>query len=222
MKIPTPATVAILACLLPSVSFAQQDGQFTLSAYDDATSIDGVWDWWGGVQKDITFDADTDVDDSASSGSMKITLTFDEATGDNQYAIGISLAGGSSFNSAVSVTGEDAGSIQFDLRVDPASTISIEEFNTVGEAGFTTGVATGDWGQPWLEGVPLEVSNGWQTVDIPIPMETESFAGIIFKKWTPSDGTGLNGTFTFWIDNLRLIEGRGARAACSVHQQGFL
>ncbi len=188
-----------------SALFAQ-NGQVTLSSYDDDASIAGVWDWWGGVQKEIVFDPSEDVDGNADSGAMKITLQFDESTGDNQYAIGLSLAGEAAYNGAISVTGEDAGSIQFDLRIDPESTISVEDFNATGDPGFFSGVTTTEWGQTWLEGVPLEDTTEWQTVDIPVPMDTAAFPGIVFKKWVPADGTGLNGTFAFWIDNLRLIE----------------
>lgn len=167
----------------------------------------GVWDWWGDVDKDIAWDED-DAGDDVSSGSLKLTIGFDNTLEGNQYAIGMSLAGGAAYNGEITATSIQYSKLAFDIRWNADSTIALEDFNTgPGDPGFFLGLATGDWGQTWLEGVDL-TEGEWQRVEVAIPAGTPDFPGIIFKKWSPGggDATGLTGTASISIDNIQLIE----------------
>ncbi|MDG2123846.1 MAG: hypothetical protein P8J87_09130, partial [Verrucomicrobiales bacterium] len=49
----------------------------------------------------------------------------------------------------------------------------------------------------------------WQHVEVPIPPGTPDFNGIIFKKWFPTDDTGLAGLASISIDNIQLLAAGG-------------
>lgn len=201
-KSPSFFVVAAIAAGLASAT--AQD--FTVNAFQDEDDLFGVWDWWGGASKEFVWDAD-DAGDDANSGSMKMTIGFDNTQEDNQYAIGLSLAGGSAYNTGITATSSQYSKLVFDIRWNSDSTASLEDFNTgPGDPAFFLGLATSEWGQTWLEGVTL--TEEWQRVELAIPAGTPDFPGIIFKKWSPGGGdeTGLSGTASISIDNIQLIE----------------
>ena len=194
---------AVALAVGTSVASAQD---LSVNTFQDDDAILGVWDWWGDAEKTIVWQSD-DAGDNENSGSMKLTIKFDNAAADNQYAIGLALAGGSAYNSATKGTAGQYGKLAFDIRWNGDSTASLDAFNTgQGDPGFFLGLATGEWGQTWLGGATL-TAGGWQRVEIAIPAGTPDFPGIIFKKWTPGGGNenGLTGTVSISIDNIQLL-----------------
>ena len=200
-----PDILKTAGLLLLGGSFVQAQN-LVVSEFENENSVLAIWDWWGGVSKEILWDSD-DADGNASSGSLKLSIGFDHALEDNQYAIGMSL-GGSQWNQDVMASSDQYGTLAFDIRWNDESTAALDAYNTgPGDQAFFVGLATADWGQTWLRGEEL-TGGGWQHVEIAIPMGTPDFPGIIFKKWSPGGGddTGLSGTVSVSIDNITLIE----------------
>lgn len=179
----------------------------TLNTFDDDTSTAGFWLWWGGIQREITWDSTKDAGNNPASGAVKLSFIFDNTSGDNQYSVGMSLAGQSAYNGSLVVSPTEYSAIEFDLLWDPANTVTPEQINTGPDSGFHMGITpSGGWSQDWFTSVQtLEGGATWQRVTVPIPVTKPSFAGLVFKKWQPNNETGVSGVFNVWIDNIKLI-----------------
>ena len=190
----------------------------TLNTFDANTSTAGLWLWWGGIQREFTWDASVDVNGNANSGSVKLSFVYDNSNGDNQYCVGMSLAGTSAYNGSVVAFPSDYTALEFDILWDTNSTVTVGQFNnSSGDPAFNMGLAgvvsapggSVDWGGgaiSWISPAPTLTGGGtWQHVVVPLPLTKPGFAGLAFKKWQPSSSSGLSGTVAFWLDNFKLI-----------------
>jgi glucose/arabinose dehydrogenase len=197
----------LLACLpVLACGFAQADN-LLLNDFKNKDSVSGLWKMWGGASQDISWSSD-DAGGDVNSGSLKLKIGFDQMLDDNQYAIGMALAGGFKENKALIASSGNYAKLAFDVRWNTESTVSLDDYNNSGgDPGFHLGLATEDWGKTWLEGVKLEKKKGWQHVEVTIPVGVEDFTGLIFKKWTPGGGDekAISGTASISIDNIQLI-----------------
>ena len=196
------------ALLQGSFSLCAQAEETVLNTFDDDTSTAGFWLWWGGIEREVSWDPTQDAGASAASGSVKLSFTFDNANTDNQYAVGMSLAGQSSYNTSLVANPTEYSALEFDLLWDTNSPITVDQFNSSGgDAGFNMGLALPDWSQSWISPSPTITGGGtWQHVVVPIEVTRPAFAGLIFKKWQPTGANGLNGPVTIWLDNFKLIK----------------
>jgi hypothetical protein len=208
-------SILTAACaLLIGTPAAKAGADLSINTFSADGSTAGFWKWWGGISQTITWDPSVDASNNVSSGSARIDIVFDSTIGvDDQYSIGMSLAGTGSYNGSVVASPSAYKALEFDILWSTNNTVAIDAFNTTGDAGFNLGL-TGTipagggviaWNQDFLSPAPTLTATGkWQHVVIPIPVTKPDFAGLVFKKWTPGDGTGLNGTATVWIDNIKL------------------
>lgn len=208
MKIhPSKSLSALAAAGALLANSANAAENLVVNTFDADTSANAFWLWWGGMNREVLWDGEKDAGGSETPGSVKVSLTFDDTLGDNQYAIGFALAG-SAWNNSLVASPVDYSAIEFDILWDPENTVTPEQINSGPDAGFNMGLLPADWSQDWISPAPtLTGAATWQRVTVPIPVTKPSFAGLIFKKWQPGGGLGegLSGTFNFWIDNIRLI-----------------
>ncbi len=176
-----------------------------ISTFDDDSWISGMWPWWGGATYSYSWDSSQDASNNPSSGSLKITATFTGEPG-QQYAIGASLAGGWAYNSSLTVTCAFFTNLVMDVLWDTNSTIATSTFFGSGDPqGLGLGLATPTWGQTWIPNAnqPVLAATGtWERVVIPLNPTWPNVPALIFKKWF---GGALNGTITFWVDNIRFV-----------------
>jgi hypothetical protein len=195
-------------------------GSLTLGMAAD----DIIWTWddpdvlgsWGTAWGPATTTQDPFEDNTGNGGgSLYIETGY---TADDQNAITVmGNYGGWFWNGDVRSNLLDYVSLEFDIKWDPTSTISIDNFNTDGgdnglaiwNARFTT-----DW--EWIEFgrilVPNDAATGWAHVSVPIDPTTASLdqsAGIVFKKWIPADVAAAGGVAAFWLDNVELVARSG-------------
>jgi hypothetical protein len=216
---PLCATAMVAAGMLASVSkINAQLPDLDVNTFDNDTSAGGFWLWWGGIQREFAWDSTVDAGGNANSGSAKLSFTYDNSNGDNQYCVGMSLAGTSAYNGSLVAFPSDYTALEFDLLWDTNSTVTVDEYNNSGgDPAFNMGLAgvvaspggTVDWGGgsiSWISPSPTLTGGGtWQHVVVPLPLTKPGFAGLAFKKWQPTSAGGLNGTVAFWLDNFRLI-----------------
>lgn len=166
------------------------------------------WNWWGGAARTVEWDPLTDVAGDIGSGALKISVNF-TGTGDNQYSEGMSFSGHGTYNGAVTINPADYASLDFDLRWDPASTLTLDTVNNNGDPnglGLGLGSASG-WAQTWIPNAdqPKVVADGaWHHISVPLNAAWPQMAGLIFKKYF-NTGAQFTGTMVFWMDNIRFI-----------------
>lgn len=183
-----------------------------------------LWTWddpdvlgsWGKAWGPATTVQDPLEDNTGNGGgSLYISTAY---TADDQNAITVmGNYGGWLWNGEVRSNLLEYASLEFDIKWDAASTVSIDSFNTAGgdnglviwNARYTT-----DW--EWVQFgrilVPEEAANGWAHVSVTIDPTTASLdqsAGIVFKKWIPADVAAAGGVAAFWLDNVELVPRTG-------------
>lgn len=187
------ASLVATSCL---PAFAQTD--LVINTFDTEESVAGWTRWWGAAPQAYEFDATVDANNNANSGSLKATVDFDAASygGDNQFA----LQG--AFPDNLAVDGTKYTNLVFDLRWAGTS-----PKNTAGNFGYLEpGFRTTDWAQIWLTGFNVTAGDEWVQVTLPInpaAAKIDIINGVVLKLW--SGGSGLTGTTTFWVDNVKLI-----------------
>jgi hypothetical protein len=166
--------------------------------FDTASEV-SLWShWWGGPPTTIEFDPAVDAASDPNSGSMKITVNFDVTKygGDNQFSILCNLA--------QSVDGSKYSDLVMDVFIDPNS-----PQRPSGDYGaLDLGTRYDDWSQNYFGNTNLSTLAAWLHLDAPVPFgdsSTSSVAGLTFKMWSGDSGWGQSGTYTFWVDNVRLV-----------------
>lgn len=206
------------ALLAGAAQSARGAADLTVNTFDDESSTAGFWLWWGGIDRQITWDSTMDAAGQSTSGSVKLSFAFDNANSDNQYCVAVSLAGQSAYNGSVVAFPADYSALEFDVLWDTNSTVAVDQFNnSQGDPAFNLGIAgvvantggTVDWGGGSISYFsPAPTLNGdgkWQHISLPLPLTKPGFAGIAFKKWQPTGANGINGTVNIWLDNIKLI-----------------
>ena len=237
MKTQRTVVTGILACgalLLvgPSQSQAQQErvlDNFASSAglgnwygYDTPVYAAGVADPYNGNAGSVYFECDWHGGNNQGSGANLCTAY-------------ICYNGGNPWISAGTIDFSQYAAIQFDVKWDTTSTLTIDQFNTGTNwpASFlpvwvpSNYLATvGEWvpgmdlticvppNTPDIDfgsfNIPTNANTGWRTVTVPIPSSVASSItaanGIILKKWSGySWVVQAYASGKFWLDNVVLL-----------------
>src|ERR1041384_3105507 len=115
-------TIAGLFSIGPSVNAQLPD--LNVNTFDDNASTAGFWLWWGGIQREFAWDAAVDAGGNSNSGSIRLSVVYDNSNGDNQYCFGMSLAGRSAYNGALVAFPSDYTALAFDILWDSTSTVT--------------------------------------------------------------------------------------------------
>jgi hypothetical protein len=202
--------LATLVCLTlaASTSFAASD--FFFNTFSNATGeaeISGWFHAWGGVTENAILDTAKNgpLGPTASSGSMKIAAAFNPANSDQQFAWFHALNNNSwgFWDSSFTLPAAQYDKFEFDIYFDPSCPVDdggrianlehalIDYENTSASSWITTAFYPTNTGR-------------WLHVVHPIPGTFPAkIAGCGLKIWSSYAG-GLNGTVTFWVDNLKL------------------
>lgn len=161
--------------------------------------IGSVWsNWFGAAFQSLSWDAASDADGSAGSGSMKILANF-PGSGSNQFTV---ING---FNGiSPSISARQFTALECDVRFAPGSATYLRNGTaTFGYVEF--GMATPNYGQLYFGGAYIPASQtGWVHVTVPLDPATNAnllkINNVMVHLW---GGTSLVGASTLWVDNLK-------------------
>ena len=179
-----------LAALLGGAAMA---GGQVVNQFNNASEV-GQWRFdFGSAGHTTVFDPTMDANGNASSGSMKVTLTFDPALGgDNKAAYTRDLPQGMI---PPNVTG-----MSMDIKVDPASAP-----DAFGNNGFFNLVVrnTGNYDYNTQFGDNIKAADGWRHISVsPLTGGFNDIRGVTWQLYGgPSQN--INGPVTLWIDNVQ-------------------
>lgn len=180
----------VLALLAASTSiFAAED--IIVNQFNSDSEITQWVRFWG-TSPTFSFDATMDADGNASSGALRVDLTFDSSSGDNQFSIrrDLTLFDGSQYSNLV-----------MDIYWDVSSPTSGANNWGYLEPGLTRE----NYGQIWLTPGNVTTAGTWFRLTLPIDgtaVGIESIRGPVLKMW---GGSALNGPARFWVDNVKFI-----------------
>jgi hypothetical protein len=219
------AACAALALAAPTSLFATTD--FTIQNFD--ADVNGTGSVWGPG----TCTLDSAVDDTGNlGGSLYISTTFSSGS-DTPLIPYICAGGGNPWHYIpVPINFSTYASVEFDIKWDPTSTLTIAEFNDLSTypssdlpswgptelSGSTPGIEVGvAWTNPnysWagtelgVTNIPAGAATGWAHVSIPINPSLPNIdgqAGIYIHKWINNNWAIIGSrTFKVWIDNVYL------------------
>ena len=159
-----------------------------------AGKITNVWaNWFGSAFQSLSWDAVSDANTNAGSGSLKITANFPVVT--DQFEVWDGIDGISP-----TVNGVQFTNFQCDVRFAAGSaTNSSGKFGTL-----EFGVPTPGYGQNYFGSVAVSASNtNWVHVSIALNAASNTnllnITGLLIHIW----GAGLSGPSTLWVDNLQ-------------------
>ncbi len=189
----------------------------------DGVQPDGCGWWYGTGQAGFDSTVNNTLD-NPSSGSLYIQTTW--GGGDSPIAQYICTpgnnfwwAGGGTFNFS------EYKSLQFDLKWDPSSTVTVEQWNdpslyphgslagSVPGLEIATASGSGTSATLMTTNIPTAAASGWVRIVVPIDSTQSGIdpsVGILLKKWLNNNGSITEfGTANFWIDNV-FLEGTAA------------
>ncbi len=172
--------------------------------------IGNVWgNWFGDAFQSLSWDSTSDASNNASSGSMKITASFNSADGNSQFEV-------YDFNGTYPpVNGMQYTNFQCDVRFDPSSaTVN----NTFGHLQF--GITVG-YNQDYFGSVDVPASStNWVHVSLPINAVSDpnlqNIYNVLIHIYGPT-GSGLNGTSILWVDNIKFVGANPVATNCVVN-----
>jgi hypothetical protein len=141
------------------------------------------------------FDPTLDANGNASSGSMRVTLTFNSSFGGNNQGAYTTDRWFPAIN------GAGFTSLQFDLRVDPNS--APDAFGNNGY--FVMAIRnTGNYNYITQFGDNVRSADGWRHVSVPLTAPFDQMRALTFNLYGgPSQN--IDGDVTFNIDNIVLV-----------------
>lgn len=193
------ATALALATLAQA-----QTPDFVIDTFDNSDEATGWGRWWGSASQSYDWDGSVDANNSASSGSLKLTIGFDINAygGDNQFSavhyFGQSLDGTTYTN------------LVFDVRFD---TNSPSRTKSKDYGYFEYALVPSDYSQVGLGSLTVPVGNGgWTHVVAPIDptiAKLTNIIGVNIKLWagdtSANADSALTGQTVIWVDNVKLI-----------------
>lgn len=197
MKTQTQCWVAALALATFALGAQAQTPDFIINEFDTPDEATGWVRWWGAAPQTYEHDAAVDADGDTTSGSLRATIQFNNVDiPDNQFAV---IRGFPQLNGLLYTN------LVFDLRWDPSSPQRI--YNDHGNLDI--GFRVAGFGQTWLRtlNIPTNTAGNWIRVVAPIRptfANLDTVSGVVLKMWGGGND-GLNGTATFWVDNVKLI-----------------
>jgi hypothetical protein len=208
----TSCGLALVALLLNNASQTFAASDFTENTYDDSTSVNGEWMWWGVG----TYAWDSTQDHTGNGGgSLYLSELYSTSNngGNNQISIGESFSHSGSYNGGVTIDATLYTNVSLWVKWDTNSTVNFNNWQSQGDNGlqlqFTgSGVGSG-WGQEDLGSVTLPdtATNGqWVHVNVPINQTIPDLSVMQawdFKKYNPDAPAGqADETAGFWIDDI--------------------
>jgi hypothetical protein len=193
-----------------SAGFAQN---ITISTFDNAGSIT-AWRYDFGLPAasyTASWDPTQDSHGNAASGSMKVTINFDTTQGGNNK---LALTDDAFYPG---LNGAPYTSLQFDLKIDPASAKDAFGLN-----GYFALVLrnndTYDYVQQFADNVGasyLTDANGWRHFNVPLVGPDNAIRAITWQLYGgPSQN--ITGPVTLWFDNVVLVPEPSALALLSL------
>lgn len=173
---------------------------------NNSTSINQIWNWYGGAT--YAWDGTQDHD---GNGGGSLHIMHPSAAGDDTIIVPETFAalGGGVWNAPVGydLTTYTNASCWFKWDTNN-STMTIDTFNTQGNGGFSIGLGntSGNWNGaelPFAQ-IPDSASNQWVLLNFPINAASISFinsVGLVdYYDWKPAPWSG---TVAFWIDDVQ-------------------
>jgi hypothetical protein len=174
------------------------------------------WNWFGGafnptnnmgVQWDSTVDANT----NPASGSMKISVYFNESVlgGNNQFTIWDQGNDNNYFNiNSFDLTNLIVTNFECDVRFAPGSASDSGTYGSPIFGHLRFGIRTAAYQQDWFGGVDIAATNtSWVHVSIPLNSIADTNLINIPDVCLGIDSSyyslNLNGPSTFWVDNIK-------------------
>ena len=210
--------VAVIAGL--ALAFATSSG-LAVPDIDLGTFDSGFSGWgkaWGNAQP--AFDP---AQDNTGNGGGACYMSGDYAADQNTLTIYRCLEGNPWWHpTGLSFNMSSYKSLEFDLKWDTSTTLSIADFNA--NPGGDSGIAIWAVDYPAFAGmptlgtviVPVSSATGWVHVSLPINPALSGIdpsAGIVFKKWITADTQSAGGYLWFLGGQRRPERQRGAAAA---------
>jgi hypothetical protein len=207
-------SAAILGLSLSSsTSFATSD--YIFNTYPNATASDEVGKWfkgWGGAAVTLTADSAMNGPQgpSTSSSAMKFEVVFDSINNpDNQFAYFHCTSENNWWdfgNASKALPSGSYDQFEYDVYFDPSCPTESGSGRIAGfedvltDVGYTEGGSLNTW-----TGYTSADTGKWIHVVRQIPGTFGAqISGVGFKIWSASGGSGLIGTTTFWVDNIKL------------------
>jgi hypothetical protein len=161
---------------------------------------------WFGLTSTLTFDP---TQDNTGNGGGSCHAGTDFSTGQSLMFVGAygPLTGGWESNMTLNLSAYK--SVEFNVKWDNTSTMSLADFNQPPSGGNSTIDITSvkpDFSRSGSIGsfsIPAAATNGWAHVSVPINQaiyDMDPSTGLWFQKWISAGG----GTANFWLDNVRL------------------
>jgi hypothetical protein len=192
----TSALTGLALFAMANVGRAQTTN-YVLNVFNDESEAANWARWWGAAAQTYEFDATVDANNSKTSGSLKATIVFDPANGDNQFAVNRYINPAPPF-----IDGTKYTHLSMDIRYAPGSPTRAS-----GDFGFVEyGLIPQNYSQLWLGSITVPGTNtGWVHINAPIDPTAAGLAsirGVVLKVYA---GAGLTGTSTMWVDNVTFI-----------------
>jgi hypothetical protein len=219
------AAAAVLAG--SGIAYAQTQ-DLTLDSFDtgnQGSAPSGVGIWYGSCS--AVWDGTQD--NTGNGGGSLYISCLDDNTSDTPLNPYICMGGGNPWYLASSVDLSLYKSIEFDIKWDNTSALTVDEFNNVATWPATYGTPVGQFnGDPnshafnikavtggngtfvqlGSTNIPTAASNGWQHISFPIDATIAGLGtcnGIDLEKWDANSGSIVGEpTAKFWIDNIVL------------------
>jgi glucuronoarabinoxylan endo-1,4-beta-xylanase len=180
-----------------------------------AGQITNVWDnWFGGAFQSLAWDSSSDASNNPSSGSMKITASFDGVDENSQFEV-------YDFDGIYPpVNGVQYTNFQCDVRFAQGSAVVTNGgYATFGYLQF--GVTAG-YGQDYIGGVSVSATNtNWVHVSLPVNAAADpnlsNIYNVLIHMYGPYYSPGLNGTSTLWVDNIQFAGAAPVTTNCIVN-----
>jgi hypothetical protein len=189
--------LAITVNLVLSQKTSRATEDLIINAFNAAAEAANWARWWGAAPQEYEFDPGVDAGGNPSSGSLKISVTFNKTayTNDNQFA---------ALRAFSALDASKYESLAMDILWDPSS--PMRPFNDFGylEPGFRNS----DFSQNWLAGQTITTNAGWKHLLLPInpnAAKITNVTGIVLKMWSGDSSWGQSGIARLWVDNVRLI-----------------
>ncbi|HTY88096.1 MAG TPA: hypothetical protein VMB80_11570 [Candidatus Acidoferrum sp.] len=192
----------LLLLLLTGTTAATAAGNFVVDTFDS-----NIIKWYGMVGA-LNFDA-AENNTPNFGGSLQVSADF--GSGQSLIFIGTYGPGETWGPDHTLLNLSQYGSLDFDIKWDANSTMSLADFNhppTGGYSAFNLSSLMPGWtGWSDIFGsfvIPDAATNGWAHVSIPINHSASNIdpsQGLRFDKWIQNGG----GTAMFWLDNVVLV-----------------
>ena len=185
-------TIILMSCAL-ALTTARMPAQVVINAFDSADEI-SPWRFdFGAAAHTTEFDPAVDATNSATSGSLKITFTFDTALGGNNQ-------GAYTRDLAMPLDGAGFQRLQLDVLVDPSSAVTSSGTYGFFELVIRNGPNYENYNSQFGASFSTNNSGTWRHIDVPVVGPVDTIRALTFKVYA---GTALNGNSTIWLDNLQ-------------------